>query len=37
MSTIKNKIQLIGYVGNNPKIQSFENGKKLGRISLTTN
>ena len=37
MSTIKNKIQLIGHVGNSPEVQSFENGNRLGRISLATN
>ena len=37
MSTIKNRIQLIGHVGNSPEVQSFENGKRLARISLATN
>ncbi len=37
MSTIKNKVQLIGHVGNHPETSTFESGKKLSRFSLATN
>ena len=37
MSTLRNKVQLIGNVGNNPEIKTFENDKKLARFSLATN
>lgn len=37
MSTLKNKVQLIGHIGQAPEIISFENGKKLARISIATN
>ena len=37
MSTLKNKVQLIGYVGNQPETSTFENGRKLSRFSLATN
>lgn len=37
MSTIKNKVQLIGNVGNNPEMTVLESGKKVIRFSLATN
>jgi single-strand DNA-binding protein len=37
MSTLRNKVQLIGHVGNDPEIKSFEGGKKLANLSLATN
>ncbi|WP_067151384.1 single-stranded DNA-binding protein [Pseudotamlana agarivorans] len=37
MSTIKNKVQLIGNVGQEPTMTILEDGKKLARISLATN
>jgi single-strand DNA-binding protein len=37
MSTIKNHVQLIGNVGQEPTITNFENGKKVARFSLATN
>ncbi|MES2544535.1 MAG: single-stranded DNA-binding protein [Bacteroidota bacterium] len=37
MSTLKNKVQLIGNVGNDPEIKNFEGGKKLANITLATN
>lgn len=33
---MKNKVQLIGHVGNDPEIKNFD-GKKLANISLATN
>jgi single-strand DNA-binding protein len=37
MSTLKNKVQLIGNVGQEPTITNLENGKKVARLSLATN
>ncbi|MBD0833355.1 single-stranded DNA-binding protein [Aestuariibaculum sediminum] len=37
MSTIKNRVQLIGNVGQEPTMTILEDGKKLARISLATN
>jgi single-strand DNA-binding protein len=37
MSTLKNKVQLIGNLGNDPEIVNLESGKKLAKFSLATN
>lgn len=37
MSTLKNKVQLIGHVGNDPEIKTFDEGKKLAKLSIATN
>ena len=37
MSTLKNKVQLIGNLGNDPEIIALEGGKKLAKFSLATN
>lgn len=37
MSTLRNKVQLIGNVGQEPTITTLESGKKVARISLATN
>lgn len=37
MSTLKNKVQLIGNVGQEPTITELDNGKKVARLSLATN
>ncbi|WP_424003633.1 single-stranded DNA-binding protein [Maribacter sp. IgM3_T14_3] len=37
MSTIRNKVQLIGNVGNDPEMTVLESGKKVIRFSLATN
>ncbi|MDN3594363.1 single-stranded DNA-binding protein [Zunongwangia endophytica] len=37
MSTLKNKVQLIGNVGNTPEINTLDNSKKVARLSLATN
>ena len=37
MSTLKNKVQLIGNVGQDPIITNLESGKKVVRLSLATN
>lgn len=37
MSTLRNKVQLIGHVGNEPEIVNLESGKKLAKFSIATN
>lgn len=37
MSTLRNKVQLIGHLGNNPEIINLENGNTLAKFSLATN
>ena len=37
MSTIKNHVQLIGNVGQDPTITNLESGKKVARFSFATN
>src|SRR5215210_7139443 len=37
MYALKNKVQLIGHVGNKPEIRTFDEGKKLARFSIATN
>lgn len=37
MSTLRNKVQLIGHVGSEPEIVNLESGKKLAKFSLATN
>ena len=36
MSTLRNRVQLIGRVGNDPEVKSFEGGKKLATVSIAT-
>ena len=37
MSTLRNKVQLIGNLGNDPEIVNLDSGKKLAKFSITTN
>lgn len=37
MFALKNKVQLIGHLGNQPDIRTTESGKKLARFSVATN
>lgn len=37
MSTLKNFVQLIGNIGSDPELKSFESGKSLVSFSLATN
>lgn len=37
MSNLRNRVQLIGHVGNDPEVQNLESGSKLVRLSLATN
>jgi single-strand DNA-binding protein len=36
MSTLRNKVQLIGNVGNEPEITNLESGKKVAKFSIAT-
>ena len=37
MNAMKNRVQLIGHVGQDPEIKNLEGGKKLATLSLATN
>jgi single-strand DNA-binding protein len=37
MNAMKNRVQLIGNVGNDPEIKTLENGKKLAHLNIATN
>ncbi|CAM1351706.1 single-stranded DNA-binding protein [Tenacibaculum crassostreae] len=37
MNALKNRVQLIGNLGNNPEIITLESGKKLAKFALATN
>ncbi|OBX24418.1 MULTISPECIES: single-stranded DNA-binding protein [Bizionia] len=36
MNTLRNKVQLIGRLGQDPEIISFEDGNKMAKFSLAT-
>lgn len=37
MNAMKNTVQLIGYVGQEPEIKTFDGGKKLANLTIATN
>lgn len=37
MNALKNKVQLIGNLGNAPEIKNTESGRKMARFSVATN
>jgi len=37
MNSLKNKVQLIGNLGNDPEVIALESGKKLAKFSIATN
>lgn len=37
MSTLRNKVNLIGHIGQTPETKSFDSGKCITRFSLATN
>ena len=37
MNAMKNTVQLIGNVGNDPEIKSFDGGKKVANLTIATN
>lgn len=36
MNTVRNKVQLLGTLGNHPEIKTLETGKKIARFSIAT-
>jgi len=37
MNAMRNKVQLIGHVGQEPEIKTFDGGRKMANITLATN
>lgn len=37
MNTLRNRVQLIGKVGNDPEIRMLDEGKKIAKLSIATN
>ena len=37
MNTVRNKVQLLGHVGQDPEILHLEDGKKCAKFSMATN
>lgn len=37
MATLRNRVQLMGNLGNDPEIINLDSGKKLAKFSLATN
>ncbi|NBL65013.1 single-stranded DNA-binding protein [Flavobacterium sp. NST-5] len=37
MSKLRNRVQLIGHVGQEPEVKTFGEGKKVANITLATN
>ena len=37
MNTIRNKVQLIGYLGQDPEVKEYADGKKVANMSIATN
>lgn len=37
MNALRNKVQLIGNIGNAPEIRTTESGKKMAKFSIATN
>ena len=37
MNQIRNQVMLIGYLGADPELKDYENGRKMVRVSLATN
>lgn len=37
MNALRNRVQLIGHIGNAPEVTNFDNDKKLTKFSVATN
>lgn len=37
MSTLRNRVQLIGHLGANPEVKTFNNGSQKATVSIATN
>ena len=37
MNALRNKVQLIGHVGQDPEIKNLDGGKKVANLTIATN
>lgn len=37
MNNLRNRVQLIGNLGNEPEVKTFDSGKKMAKLTLATN
>lgn len=37
MNNLRNRVQLIGHVGNTPEVKNFGDGKTVARLNIATN
>jgi single-strand DNA-binding protein len=37
MNTLRNSVRLVGNLGTDPEVKSFENNRKLAKIAIATN
>jgi single-strand DNA-binding protein len=37
MNTLRNSVRLVGNLGMDPEVKSFENNRKLAKVSIATN
>jgi single-strand DNA-binding protein len=37
MNTLKNSVRLVGNLGMDPEVKSFDNNRKLAKVSIATN
>lgn len=37
MSTLRNRVQLIGHLGQDPEIKTLDSGRKLAKFTMATN
>jgi single-strand DNA-binding protein len=37
MNALRNKVQLIGHLGNDPEVTNLDSGKKLAKLTIATN
>lgn len=37
MNTLKNSVRLVGNLGMDPEVKSFENNRKLAKVAIATN
>nr|WP_321411019.1 single-stranded DNA-binding protein [uncultured Carboxylicivirga sp.] len=37
MTTLRNRVQLVGNLGMDPEIKAFDNGRKLAKFTVATN
>src|ERR1700761_5978682 len=37
MNSLKNSVRLVGHLGNDPDVKTFDNNRKLTRFSIATN